>query len=75
MPSGGFRAYLPADVERMARVREAMRDAFEKYETYAMGYDELQPLTKSRKNAFVGLRDTLIDYIDTMSIMGLKDQY
>ena len=52
VPSGGFRAHLPADVERMARVREAMRDAFEKYETHAMGFDELQPQTKRGKNAF-----------------------
>ena len=75
VPSGGFRAHLPADVERMARVREAMRDAFEKYETYAMGFDELQPQTKRGKNAFGGLGATVIDSLDTLWIMGLSDQY
>jgi mannosyl-oligosaccharide alpha-1,2-mannosidase len=39
------------------------------------GYDELQPLTKRGKNAFGGLGATVIDSLDTLWIMGLKDQY
>ena len=39
------------------------------------GYDELQPLTKRGKNGFGGLGATVIDSLDTLWIMGLKDQY
>ena len=39
------------------------------------GYDELQPLTKRGKTAFGGLGATVIDSLDTLWIMGLKDQY
>ena len=68
-------ATVYVDEEKRDAVRDAMRDAYNAYETYAMGYDELQPLTKRGKNAFGGLGATVIDSLDTLWIMGLKDQY
>lgn len=66
---------VEADVDKREAVKEAMRDAFAKYEEYAMGFDELQPLTRRGKNNFGGLGATVIDSLDTLWIMGLSDQY
>ena len=49
--------------------REAMQDTFAKYEQFAMGMDELQPLTRRGKNNFGGLGATVIDSLDTLWIM------
>ena len=56
-PSGGW-ARVQADAAKHDAVREAMRHAFEKYEQFAMGYDELQPLTRKGKNSFGGMGAT-----------------
>ena len=66
---------MSADPDRREAVKDAMRDSYDKYETFAMGYDELQPLTKRGKNTFGGLGATIIDSLDTLWIMGLSDQY
>ena len=47
-----------------------MQDAFAKYEQFAMGMDELQPVTRRGKNNFGGLGATVIDSLDTLWIMG-----
>jgi mannosyl-oligosaccharide alpha-1,2-mannosidase len=66
---------VEADVTKREAVKEATRDAFAKYEEFAMGMDELQPLTRRGKNNFGGLGATVIDSLDTLWIMGLSDQY
>ncbi|KAM7254215.1 hypothetical protein ACFE04_031897 [Oxalis oulophora] len=65
----------PIDVERRQKVKEAMIHAWTSYEKYAWGFDELQPQSKSGVNSFGGLGATLIDSLDTLYIMGLKDQF
>ncbi len=51
---------------------KAFQHAWAAYKKYAWGKDELQPLTKSHSTWF-GLGLTLVDSLDTMYIMGLKE--
>jgi mannosyl-oligosaccharide alpha-1,2-mannosidase len=49
-----------------------MRHAWKAYRTYAWGYDELLPLSKSPSSWF-GLGLTIIDSIDTLYIMNMTE--
>lgn len=53
-------------------MREAFRHAWKGYKDFAWGHDELRPLSKSY-NEWFGLGLTLIDALDTMWILGLKE--
>lgn len=58
--------------DRQKAVVKAYQHAWAGYKKYAWGHDELMPLTKSYNDWFsLGL--TIIDGLDTMYIMGLKD--
>ncbi|KAG5239449.1 hypothetical protein OIU76_012864 [Salix suchowensis] len=65
----------PIDVERRQKVKEAMIHAWNSYEKYAWGHDELQPQSKKGIDSFGGLGATLIDALDTLYIMGLDEQF
>uniref|UniRef100_A0AAQ6A4S7 alpha-1,2-Mannosidase n=1 Tax=Amphiprion ocellaris TaxID=80972 RepID=A0AAQ6A4S7_AMPOC len=73
-----FRLFLfvvstgPAD--RLEAVRDAFRHAWKGYKDHAWGHDELKPISKSFSEWF-GLGLTLIDSLDTMWIMGLKEEF
>ena len=75
VPDGGWVRGIRADVARRDAVRAAMVDAYESYEKYAFGDDELRPLAKRGKNAFGALGATIIDSLDTLWIMGLTEHY
>ncbi|KAK1961478.1 family 47 glycosyl hydrolase [Colletotrichum sublineola] len=59
--------------------RQAVRDVFLKswnsYKEYAWGFDELTPITAKGKNTFGGYAATLVDALDTLWIMGLRDDF
>ncbi|XP_078106444.1 mannosidase, alpha, class 1B, member 1b isoform X2 [Sander vitreus] len=55
-------------------VQEAFRHAWKGYKDFAWGHDELRPLSKSYGEWF-GLGLTLIDALDTMWILGLKEEF
>lgn len=59
-------------VDRMEAVREAFRHAWKGYKAFAWGHDELKPVSKTYREWF-GLGLTLIDALDTMWILGLKE--
>ncbi|KAF7648053.1 hypothetical protein LDENG_00162660 [Lucifuga dentata] len=61
-------------VDRLEAVREAFRHAWKGYKDYAWGHDELKPISKSFGEWF-GLGLTLLDSLDTMWIMGLKEEF
>ncbi|KAJ8760005.1 hypothetical protein K2173_010861 [Erythroxylum novogranatense] len=65
----------PIDIHRREKVRDAMIHAWNSYEKYAWGNDELQPQSKNGVNSFGGLGATLIDALDTLYIMGLEEQF
>lgn len=45
------------------------------YEKFAMGQDELAPLTLEGKTVFGGMAATLVDSLDTLWMVGLKDEF
>ncbi|WOL18303.1 mannosyl-oligosaccharide 1,2-alpha-mannosidase MNS1 [Canna indica] len=65
----------PINNERREKVKDAMRHAWNSYVEYAWGKDELQPRSKSGVNSFGGLGATLVDSLDTLYIMDLKDEF
>ncbi|XP_040897421.1 endoplasmic reticulum mannosyl-oligosaccharide 1,2-alpha-mannosidase-like isoform X2 [Toxotes jaculatrix] len=59
---------------RLEAVQEAFRHAWKGYKDFAWGHDELRPISKSYSEWF-GLGLTLIDALDTMWILGLKEEF
>ena len=58
--------------DRMKAVVQAFNHSWVSYKKYAWGFDELMPLSKGHNQWFdVGL--TLIESLDTMYIMDLKE--
>jgi hypothetical protein len=63
-----------AQVERQEAVKKAMKHAWDAYVQHAWGKDELKPVSKSHQNWLdIGL--TIVDSLDTLWIMGLKDEF
>lgn len=63
-----------SETSRPEAVREAFRHAWKGYKDFAWGHDELRPLSKSYSEWF-GLGLTLIDALDTMWILQLKEEF
>ena len=58
-----------------AKVRQEFLHAWDGYKQYAWGHDELRPLTKSYRDWYgTSLLMTPVDALDTMVLMGLKDE-
>ena len=58
-----------------ADVKNATADAFNAYMMYARGTDEFLPLSKKGINTFGGMGLTVVDALDTLYMMDLKDEY
>ncbi|CAN0083356.1 unnamed protein product [Scytosiphon promiscuus] len=61
--------------ERAVKVKEAMQHAWRGYEQYAWGADELAPRGKKPKQSWGGMGVTLVDSLDTLWLMGMKDEF
>ncbi|KAI1325529.1 glycoside hydrolase family 47 protein [Xylariaceae sp. FL0255] len=74
-----FDKEFPKDKERReARqdlVRAEMKRSWDGYIKYARGHDELRPVTKTFRDPFCGWAATLVDSLDTLWIMGLKEEF
>jgi len=66
---------IKADTKKLAEVKEAMQECFNAYKTYALGHDELMPRSKRGSDDFGSIGATLIDSLDTLYIMGLKNEF
>jgi mannosyl-oligosaccharide alpha-1,2-mannosidase len=60
---------------RQATISDAFKRAWSGYSEYAMLHDELAPVTGQVKNPFNGWGATLVDTLDTLWIMGLKEEF
>eukprot|EP00568_Trieres_chinensis_P005159 CAMPEP_0183300398 /NCGR_PEP_ID=MMETSP0160_2-20130417/6841_1 /TAXON_ID=2839 ORGANISM="Odontella Sinensis, Strain Grunow 1884" /NCGR_SAMPLE_ID=MMETSP0160_2 /ASSEMBLY_ACC=CAM_ASM_000250 /LENGTH=744 /DNA_ID=CAMNT_0025462807 /DNA_START=48 /DNA_END=2282 /DNA_ORIENTATION=- len=60
---------------RREYVKAAMRHAWAGYKKYAFGMDELLPQTKRSHNNWGGMGTTLVDSLDTLWLMGMKDEF
>ncbi|ERS95974.1 hypothetical protein HMPREF1624_07509 [Sporothrix schenckii ATCC 58251] len=78
-----FRAdpdYKSADVKllrdtRRDAIRSAFLRAWESYRQHAWGYDELLPIKLKGKDGFSGWGATLVDALDTLWIMDLRNEF
>ncbi len=52
-----------------------MQHAWGNYAKYAFGHDELMPRSLRGKDPFGGLGATILDSLDTLWIMDMKDEY
>jgi mannosyl-oligosaccharide alpha-1,2-mannosidase len=60
---------------RLAKVKAEMTRAWSGYKEYAWLHDEIRPVTKSFRDPFCGWAATLVDGLDTLWIMGMKDEF
>jgi len=60
---------------RREYVKETMQHAWNGYATYAYGSDEIKPQTKKGGDNWGGQGITLVDSLDTLWLMGLKDEF
>eukprot|EP00658_Telonema_sp_P-2_P033439 TRINITY_DN24544_c0_g1_i1.p1 TRINITY_DN24544_c0_g1~~TRINITY_DN24544_c0_g1_i1.p1 ORF type:complete len:561 (+),score=121.90 TRINITY_DN24544_c0_g1_i1:86-1768(+) len=65
---------IPADTERMEVVKAAMKHAWDGYVRHAWGQDELKPVSNRGAN-WLGMGASIIDALDTLWIMELKDEF
>jgi mannosyl-oligosaccharide alpha-1,2-mannosidase len=61
--------------QRQAAIKRAMTRSWEAYSTYAMGHDELRPVSGRVYDPFCGWGATLVDSLDTLQIMGMQAEY
>ncbi|NXD94927.1 MA1C1 mannosidase, partial [Chaetorhynchus papuensis] len=75
---GGRPGEDPETRARRMKIKEMMKFAWDNYKQYALGKNELRPLTKNGHigNMFGGLRGaTVIDALDTLYIMELEEEF
>lgn len=60
-------------ISRQQSVKNAFIHAWSAYRNYAMGYDELMPLSQKGIDGLGGLGATIVDALDTAMIMGLDE--
>ncbi|NXD84547.1 MA1C1 mannosidase, partial [Halcyon senegalensis] len=68
----------PETRARRMKIKEMMKFAWDNYKQYALGKNELRPLTKNGHigNMFGGLRGaTVVDALDTLYIMELEEEF
>lgn len=61
--------------KRASAVKDAFSHAYAGYKKYAWAKDELAPVTGDFKTPFCGWAATLVDSLDTMWIMGLREEF
>ncbi|KPI40541.1 Mannosyl-oligosaccharide 1,2-alpha-mannosidase MNS1 [Cyphellophora attinorum] len=61
--------------QRRDVILSTFKKCWRNYRTYAWKQDELLPISAGGKNSFGGWAATLIDSLDTLWIMGLKEEF
>lgn len=62
-------------VQRLSTIKAAFEHAWNGYKTSAMGHDEIKPLRGGYRDPFMGWAATLVDSLDTLWIMDLKEEF
>mmetsp|Transcript_24169 Transcript_24169/g.52223 ORF Transcript_24169/g.52223 Transcript_24169/m.52223 type:complete len:770 (-) Transcript_24169:483-2792(-) len=60
---------------RRYHVLGAMKHVWKNYKEFAFGRDELHPISKSATSNWGGMGTTLVDSLDTLWLMGMKDEF
>lgn len=61
--------------ERRIAVRNVFKRTWDSYRAFAWAQDELKPVTAEGEESFGGWGATLVDSLDTLWIMGLRDEF
>ncbi|KAK3309364.1 glycoside hydrolase family 47 protein [Chaetomium strumarium] len=61
--------------ERQQAVKDTFSKCWHSYKKYVMGADELAPVTGGHRDHFGGWAATLVDSLDTLWIMDLKEEF
>lgn len=76
---GAFQSQSPAAREtrqaRLAAIKEAMQHSWNGYRAKAWMKDELAPVTGGHRTTLYGWAVTLVDALDTLWLMGMKDEF
>lgn len=70
-----FPKRTPERDDRLETVRNIFRKSWTSYKAKAWLSDELMPVTGDRRNPFGGWAATLVDSLDTLWIMGMRDEF
>ena len=62
-------------INKLNIIRESFKHAWNGYKKYGLPHDEVKPLSKSFADPFMGWGATLVDTLDTLWIMGLKQEF
>ncbi|KAJ5054235.1 uncharacterized protein L3040_000515 [Drepanopeziza brunnea f. sp. 'multigermtubi'] len=62
-------------LERRSQVEDAFKHSWKGYKDHAWMHDEVMPVSGGQKDPFVGWAATLVDSLDSLYIMGLKDEF
>jgi mannosyl-oligosaccharide alpha-1,2-mannosidase len=68
-------AHAELQADRRRQVKNAFKKCWESYRQYAWGYDELMPVTLMGIDPYAGWGATLVDALDTLWIMDLRDEF
>jgi mannosyl-oligosaccharide alpha-1,2-mannosidase len=60
---------------RLAKVKAEAKRAWTGYKQYAWTHDEVKPVSKQPRDPFCGWAATMVDALDTLWIMGMKDEF
>jgi mannosyl-oligosaccharide alpha-1,2-mannosidase len=60
---------------RREKIKAGMKHAWKGYKQYAWGNDELKPLSNRGQDNWGGMGVTLVDSLDTLWLMGMKDEF
>ncbi|KAJ4384795.1 hypothetical protein N0V86_000398 [Didymella sp. IMI 355093] len=64
-----------ARTAKLDAIRNIFRKSWQGYRELAWEHDELKPVSGEFKDPFAGWRATLVDALDTLWIMGLKEEF
>lgn len=64
-----------ADKERLAIIKATAEHAWSGYKAVAWKADEIKPISGGKSNPFNGWGATLVDALDTLWIMGMKEEF
>jgi mannosyl-oligosaccharide alpha-1,2-mannosidase len=67
-------AELKTPAQRLAAIRQEVEHAWNGYESYAFGHDEIRPVSNITNDSWGGFGATLIDALDTLILLGLDEQ-
>ncbi|KAI1079283.1 glycoside hydrolase family 47 protein [Whalleya microplaca] len=62
-------------LQRRAAVTKSFQHSWDGYKKYAMGHDEIKPRSGYYKDPFGGWAATLVDSLDSLWLLGMKDDF